>query len=116
MSPAIPRGGRGHRTPGPTPRLASFVSFGCALACVLFALRDVDAQPVTRDPAARGLDVFVHAPALAPPLGTLPVQVQAFGFPTATGMVPLSAAAIELSWDPEHLGAKVHRAPPPSES
>src|ERR1051326_5414642 len=63
------------------------------------------------DPAARGVDVFVHAPDLAPGGGTVEVLVEAFGFPAVTTMVPLGGAEIEAAWDPEHLG-EVSAAPP----
>jgi hypothetical protein len=64
------------------------------------------------DPAARGLDLFLHVPANAPPRGLVPVQVEAIGFPTAVTTQPLANVTIEAVWNPEHLGANVSAAPP----
>ncbi len=64
------------------------------------------------DPAARGLDLFLHVPTQAPPRGLVPVQVEAIGFPTAVTTQPLSNVTIEAVWNPEHLGANVSAAPP----
>jgi hypothetical protein len=64
------------------------------------------------DPAARGLDLFLHVPTQAPPRGVLPVQVEALGFPTAVTTQPLAGVTIEAVWNPEHLGANVSSAPP----
>ena len=64
------------------------------------------------DPAARGLDVFLHVPGRAPPRGIVPVQVEAIGFPTAVTTQPLAGVTIEAVWNPEHLGANVSDAPP----
>jgi hypothetical protein len=72
-----------------------------------------DAQTAGSEPAARGLDVFIHAPELAPPRAMVPVQIEAFGFPTVVSLVPLGGAAVEAAWDPEHLGPGVSVAPPP---
>ncbi len=64
------------------------------------------------DPAARGLDLFLHVPGQAPPRGILPVQVEAIGFPTAVTTQPLANVTIEAVWNPEHLGTHVSVAPP----
>ena len=61
-------------------RAASILLALPLLATPLFAS---DAQSAASDPAARGLDVFVHVPAEAAPGGVVPVQIEAFGFPTA---------------------------------
>ncbi|MEJ7730544.1 MAG: hypothetical protein WKG00_15150, partial [Polyangiaceae bacterium] len=65
-----------------------------------------------RDPAARGLDAFVHLPAAAAPGALLPVQIEVRGFPTIAETVPLGGATIEAAWDPEKLGKGVSGAPP----
>ena len=71
-----------------------------------------DAQSLSPDPAARGLDVFVHVPAEAAPGSLLPVQIEAFGFPTAATLVALGQADVQAGWDPEQLGPGVTTAPP----
>src|ERR1700677_374873 len=63
------------------------------------------------DPAARGLDVFVHVPPEAAPGGVLPIAVQAVGFTTVVTPAPLPQAAVEAVWNPETLGG-VAVAPP----
>lgn len=80
-------------------------------ACgALAAASDAGADPP--DLAARGLDLFIDAPEHAVPGSKLPLQIQAFGFPAASSLAPLSGASIEAVWDPESLGPGVHRAPP----
>src|SRR5262249_29571239 len=64
------------------------------------------------DPAARGLDVFLDRPTRGAPGAALPLQIQAFGFPTAVTLAPLAGAEIEASWDPESLAAGSSKAPP----
>lgn len=71
-----------------------------------------DAQQAAADPAARGLDVFVHAPAEASPGSRVAVQIEAFGFPTAVTLSPLANVAVEAAWDPEKLGPGISHAPP----
>ena len=70
------------------------------------------AQTSAEDPAARGLDVFVHAPDDAAPRGLLPVQIEVVGYPTAVVMKPLAGATVEATWDPETLGLGADPAPP----
>jgi hypothetical protein len=68
------------------------------------------------DRAARGLDLFVHAPGTAVAGSSLTVQVRVFGFATVSTPVPLPAAEIEAAWDPEFnssLGALAVALPPP---
>jgi hypothetical protein len=65
-----------------------------------------------RDPAARGLDLFVHAPHEVAAGGRLAVQVRVFGFPTAATLAPLAGAHLEATWDPESLGPHASAAPP----
>jgi hypothetical protein len=91
-----------------TPRLAvwflvvTFVGAGGAQAR--------DARP--RDEAARGMDLFVHAPAKATARGRLSVQVRVMGFPTVSTLAALPGARVEAAWDPESLGA-LGGPPPP---
>lgn len=66
-----------------------------------------------RDPAARGLDVFLHMPSTVAPASTIPLQVQALGFPTVTQLAPLPGALIEAAWNPESLGPGLTQAPKP---
>ena len=80
---------------------------------MLAAVTSSDAQTAGDDPAARGLDVFVHAPERAAPRGLLPVQIEAVGFPSVVVMKPLAGVTVEAAWDPEHLGPNVSAAPPP---
>jgi hypothetical protein len=82
-----------------------------ALLVALAVVRDSDAEPTT-DPAARGLDVFVHAPHAVAPGGMLPVDLEAVGFPTVVTLAPLPRAGIEAVWNPEKMG-KLASAPPP---
>lgn len=63
------------------------------------------------DPAARGLDLFVDAPTHSAPGATVPIQIQALGFPTAVTLAPLEGATIDASWDPESLGPNVSAVP-----
>ncbi|MFT3773092.1 MAG: hypothetical protein QM820_47535 [Minicystis sp.] len=86
---------------------------GPAFALALCASAAVsDAQTAAADPAARGLDLFLHAPDGAAPGSRVPVQIEAFGFPTAVTLAPLGGATVEAAWDPEHLGPGVTAAPP----
>ena len=55
------------------------------------------------DPAARGLDIFLHAPLEVAPGTMLPVSILSYGFPQVTRAVPLAHADIEAGWDPETL-------------
>jgi hypothetical protein len=71
------------------------------------------ATPAPRDPAARGLDLFLHLADRAAPGATLPVQVQVLGFPTVLSLEPLAGVPIEAAWDPEHLGPGASAVPPP---
>lgn len=69
------------------------------------------ARALPPDPAARGLDLFVHVAPVAVPGGQLEVVVKAYGFPAVTEARPLAGAAVEAGWDPESLDGD---APPPS--
>ncbi|MCC6525865.1 MAG: hypothetical protein IT373_24675 [Polyangiaceae bacterium] len=67
----------------------------------------------TGDPAARGLDVFVHAPGEMSGGATVPLQIQAYGFPTVQTATALAGAEVEATWLPESLGPDVSRVPDP---
>lgn len=79
------------------------------VAMLMLVLVCVGAWPMTSaegqksDPAARGLDLYIHAPSSAAPGGAFELAVEAFGFPTVTRAVPLAGATIEAGWDPEKL-------------
>ena len=64
------------------------------------------------DPAARGLDAFIHAGNTAPAGSPLVLDLETFGFGTVIEATPLAGATIDLAWDPEHLGRGVSAAPP----
>lgn len=85
--------------------LAAFGLAGCFIAA------SSDAQVGGPDPARRGLDVFVHVPDQGAPGGTIPLQIEAFGFPSVVTLQPLGAAAVEAAWDPESLGPGISVAP-----
>ncbi|HEX7596968.1 MAG TPA: hypothetical protein VF518_02070, partial [Polyangia bacterium] len=85
----------------------------CLQAAIFLAVslsRTGDAAP--NDPAARGLDLFVHAPSEVASGGTLPVQVRVFGFPTVSTLTPLPGIEVEAVWDPESLGGDASSVPP----
>src|SRR5262249_47178398 len=65
------------------------------------------------DPAARGLDIFIHVSPEAAPGSTFELTAEVFGFATVTQALPLAGAVIEAGWDPESLGGDT---PPPSVS
>ena len=69
------------------------------------------ANALPPDPAARGLDVYLHVAPDAAPGGILELSAKAYGFPTVTHAVPLAGAVLEVGWDPEQLDGL---APPPS--
>jgi hypothetical protein len=81
------------------------------LAVVQGALSGGHAQALPPDPAARGLDVFVHVAPSAAPGGIVELTARAYGFPSVTHAVPLAGATLEIGWDPEELDGA---APPPS--
>jgi hypothetical protein len=86
--------------------------FAPILALGLAPFAASDARSASSDPAGRGLDVFVHVPADAAPGSLLPVQIEAFGFPTAATLTALGQASVEAGWDPTELGPGVTAAPP----
>lgn len=64
------------------------------------------------DPAARGLDVFVHSAPTALGGDRVALDLRAYGFATVADARPLPGASIVATWDPESLGAGVTTAPP----
>lgn len=74
-----------------------------------FGAGEAEAQVV--DPAARGLDVYLHVSPVAAPGGVLEITAKAYGFPSVTRAVALAGATLEIGWDPEELDGD---APPPS--
>jgi hypothetical protein len=66
------------------------------------------------DRAARGLDLFVHAPGKVAGGASLALQIRVFGFVTVSTPVPLAGAEIEAVWDPESRGGSGVAIPPPS--
>ena len=65
------------------------------------------------DPAARGLDAFLHVASSAPAGSMLSVDIETFGFAQVVEAAPLAGATVDFAWDPEHLGKGVSVAPPP---
>ncbi|MFO0762458.1 MAG: alpha-2-macroglobulin family protein [Byssovorax sp.] len=88
-------------------RLAALTALAATLAAA-----STDAQQSSSDPAQRGLDLFIHAPESAAPGSLVPVQIEAFGFPSVVSLVPLAGATVEAAWDPESLGPGISKAPP----
>ena len=84
-----------------------------ALALVLSAAVATDAASATPDPAARGLDAFVHFAPQAGSLDRFPLQILVYGFATVRTASPLPGAKVEASWDPETLGPDAERVPEP---
>src|SRR5262245_25874013 len=81
------------------------------LLAILAVLLARDSQAEGGDPAARGLDLFVHAPSAGPPGGVLPIAVVAVGFTSVVAPAPLPRATVEAAWNPETLG-KAASVPP----
>src|SRR5688572_24950865 len=82
----------------------------CLLAVAIVLLFAGEGSALPPDPAARGLDVFLHLAKTAAPGAKLEVLTEAFGFATATKAAPLAGATVEAAWDPEELDGA---APPP---
>ncbi len=67
----------------------------------------------------RGLDLWLHAPSAVAGGDTLPIDVLALGFPSATRVAPLPQTVVEAVWDPESLSDPTKKtdapavAPPP---
>ncbi len=90
-------------------RLLSIAGLLVAASLGVLAPHAAGAQP---DPAARGLDTFIESSQAAISGGTLPVQLETFGFPVANAMKPLAGVQVDAAWDPESLGPNVAAAPP----
>jgi hypothetical protein len=80
---------------------------------LVLALVTGTSDAFAKDAAARGLDLFLHAPSESASGGSLPVQVRVFGFPTVSTLVPMAGARVEAVWDPESLGEGAVTVPPP---
>ncbi len=79
---------------------------------VLVAVVPATSSSAPIDPAARGLDAFIHVGSSAAAGSTLTLDLETFGFAQVTEATPLAGASIDLVWDPEHLGKGVSVAPP----
>lgn len=77
---------------------------------VLGAPQDIGSASLN-DPASRGLDLLVQIPSSVVAGGTLPVQVQAVGFPTISTVRPLADANIDVSWDESSLPGGIDPIP-----
>ena len=90
----------------------NLVTVWLVVLCLGVVLASPHARSADADPAARGLDAFIHAPRVAAPGGVVPIQLQAIGFPSVTTTRPLAGATIEAAWDPATLGPGRSSAPP----
>jgi hypothetical protein len=75
----------------------------CAVAvavavAVAITAPTVPASAASKDPAARGMDLFLPAPKSVPSGGTWPVQIRVFGFSTVSTLAPLAGATVAASW------------------
>src|ERR1039457_1487345 len=84
----------------------------CA-ALVTVAAIAVPASAASKDPAARGMDLFLHAPKSVPSGGTWPVQVRVFGFPTVSTLASLAGATLAAAAGPGTPGGKGAVVPKP---
>ncbi len=87
-------------------------AFILAIGAIL-AAPPSDAAVTSDSKAARGLDMFIHAPGAATTGASVPIHVVAYGFPAVTTMLPLADTSVEARWDPESLGPNQSSAPPP---
>ncbi len=79
---------------------------------MVLSLASVHARGAQPDPAARGLDVFVHGAANAPSGGTVRLDLETFGFAQVTSPSPLGGVSIDAAWDPESFGEQLASLPP----
>lgn len=94
----------------PTPLRPFLVLLAIVSSLLLgFGARDAEAQAA--DPAARGLDVYLHLAPSAAPGDVLEITAKAYGFPSVTHAVALAGATLEIGWDPEELDGD---PPPPT--
>jgi hypothetical protein len=84
--------------------MTRLVRFGFVFCLSLFAVHARGAQP---DPAARGLDAFVHGASEAPSGGSVRLDIETFGFAQVTSPAPLGGVSIDAAWDPESFGEPV---------
>ncbi len=64
------------------------------------------------DPAARGLDAFVHGSTSAASGASVRLDVETFGFEQVTSPNPVGGVAIDAVWDPLSFGEARSSAPP----
>jgi len=81
-------------------------------SAVFSSLVAVHAQGAQPDPAARGLDAFVHGATNAPSGGTVRLDVETFGFAQVTSPSPLGGVSIDAAWDPESFHEELATLPP----
>ena len=74
-----------------------------AALLVMLGLGFLPGSARSAQPTERGLDLWIHAPQEVAAGDTLPIDVLALGFPTATSTTPLSKSTVEVAWDPESL-------------
>ncbi|MFO0664897.1 MAG: hypothetical protein U0174_13155 [Polyangiaceae bacterium] len=90
--------------------------FATTAYCVLAAGQNTPHEPVTRPnlravaTVDRGLAFYVHAETKALSGSTLPVLVEAYGFPQATKVALLPHASVDASWDPSALAGSLAAA------
>lgn len=92
-------------------RRGSAISWISLVAVAMSCSGFTEARAKGKDPAERGLDLFIHATPAAIAGDALSLDLIAYGFPTVTSAQPLPNATIEVAWDPESLGAGVDKAP-----
>lgn len=94
------------------PRLARATPFGALLSLVVLLIFDSKpAVALAPDPAARGLDMFLHMSPDVAPGATAELLVDAFGYASVTDARLLSGATVEAGWDPESLGGGAGEVP-----
>ena len=98
---------------GRVRRSSPFVPVLARLACASFAscafASPAGAEP--RDPALRGLDVFIHGAPKVVAGDVFSVDLRTYGFPSVATAEPLAGATVVAAWDPESLGP-ISNAPP----
>jgi hypothetical protein len=88
----------------PDMRISHLGFFGFAALCPWISLQSFAAEapasaiPRARD-TARGLAMYIHAPAVATAGSRLRFAVQAYGYPTVLAPNALSGAIVEAGWE-----------------
>ena len=70
------------------------------------------AGAVPADPAARGLDAFIHGSTSAPSGGSVKLDIATLGFAQVTTPSPVGGVAIDAVWNPTSFGEVRSSAPP----